>query len=151
MKNVNILFPGCGTWSFLPCLQNPLLCLIIGQINPVHIFITSFFTITCNHLILLICWNILNSHFKFDNLKRHVLTVPCISALNKILSMPGLKILLPSVSNCIFLCFPYHPSLLHSHHLVQTAKLWIMLFHPHFSSGPTFSSHYYSMPSIYYP
>jgi len=31
----------------LACLQNPFLYLIMGQMNPVHTFITHLFTISC--------------------------------------------------------------------------------------------------------
>jgi len=46
-------------------LQNPLLYLIMSHMNTAHTFITQLFTIPCNHLILLLCWNILHSHLTF--------------------------------------------------------------------------------------
>ena len=71
------------------CPHNPLLYLIISHINPEHTVITHLFTISCNHLILIICWNILN-YLKFE-----ILTVPCISVLNRFLSMLGSQNVLP--------------------------------------------------------
>ena len=61
-----ICLPVVEDEASLPSLQNPFLYLIISHINPVHTFITHLFMIPCNHLILLLCWNILNYHLKFE-------------------------------------------------------------------------------------
>ena len=100
-------------------LQNPLLYLIMSHMNPVHTFITHSFTITCNHLILLLCWNILNSHLKPEIPQRPVLTVPCIIALNNAMSMRGFQKCILLLSPTDFFS-PYPLSLLHKHPLVKT-------------------------------
>ena len=48
-----------------------------------HIVMTE-----CKHLILLWCWNILNSILELELLGRSELTVQCTNAFNRILSMP---------------------------------------------------------------
>ena len=100
-------------------LQNPLLYLIMSHMNPVHTFITHSFTITCNHLILLLCWNILNSHLKSEIPQRPVLTVPCIIALNNAMSMRRFQKCILLLSPTDFFS-PYPLSLLHKHPLVKT-------------------------------
>ena len=77
------------------------------------------FTITCNHLILLLCWNILNSHLKPEIPQRPVLTVPCIIALNNAMSMRGFQKCILLLSPTDFFS-PYPLSLLDKHPLVKT-------------------------------
>ena len=88
--------------------------------NPKHTFITHLFTIPCTHLIILLCWNILNSHLIPEILQRHVLRVACTGTLNRILSMHTSQI-------CSLLLFPteffmlFLPlSLLHKQHWLKT-------------------------------
>ena len=61
LKCLNVCLPIVDDEASL-CLQNPLPYLIMSHMNPVHTFITHLFTIPCNNLILLLCWNILNTH-----------------------------------------------------------------------------------------
>ena len=93
----------------LPCSQNPLPYLIMSNMNPVHTFITHLFTISCNHLTPLLCWNILNSHFQFEILYRPVVTVPCICALNRSVSMPRSQICSLLLSATEYLRLFLHP------------------------------------------
>jgi len=116
LKYLNIFLPIVEDEASL-CSQNPLLYLIMSHMNPVHTFITHLFTIPCNHLILLLCWSILNSHLKFEIPQRRVLTVACIIALNKILSMRGFQKCSLLLSQTDFFSLPL--SLLHKHHLVK--------------------------------
>ena len=83
-----ILISECGCLPIvedeasLPCMQNPLTYLNMTHMNPVHTFITNISTITCNHLFLLLCWNILILNLK--SCKDHCWQY---RALNRILSM----------------------------------------------------------------
>jgi len=87
LKYQNFFSPVAEYGTSLPYLQNPLLYLIMSHMNPVHTFITHLFTISCNHMILILCWNKLNSNLKSEIVWRPLLTVPCNSALNRFLPM----------------------------------------------------------------
>ena len=100
----------------LPCLQKQLLCLIMSHVIPGHTFITHLFMIPYNHLILLLCWNTVICLRKFEILHSPVLIVPCIIALNKILSMHRSQTCSLLLSPTEFFMFSYSLSLLHKHH-----------------------------------
>jgi len=53
--------------QIVTCLQNSLPYLILSHMDPVHTFTNHLFTIPCNHLILLLCYNIQSAHFKIWN------------------------------------------------------------------------------------
>jgi len=50
------------------CLIHLLPYLILSHMDPMHTVTTHLFTIPCNHLIRLLCCNILNSHLQFETL-----------------------------------------------------------------------------------
>ena len=103
----------------LPCLQNPLPYLIMSNMNPVHSFITHLFTISCTHPILLLCWNILKSHLKFQILYRPVDSNMHLCIKQNLVYAQVSKMFF-TLNPTEFLCFSYSLSLLHKHNLVQT-------------------------------
>jgi hypothetical protein len=118
LKYMNVLLPVVEDETSLLRLQNALPYLIMSHMNLVHTFITYLFTIPCNHLIHLICLKILNSHLKFQILYRPVLTVLCISAINRIMSMPMYKECSLFCLQLNILCFSYTLTLLHRHQFI---------------------------------
>jgi len=85
LKYVNLFLPVVDDEASSH-LQYSLLYLIMSHMNTVHTFVPHIYTIPCNQLILL-CWNILNSHLKSVIPYRPVLKAASICALNRILSM----------------------------------------------------------------
>ena len=64
--------------------------------------------IQCNHMILLWCWNIINSNFELQLLGRSELTVQCTNAFNRIPPIPRSTKQSPFFSlHLQFLCFLY--------------------------------------------
>ena len=62
----------------------------------------------CNHMIVLWCWNILNSNLELELLGRPDLTVQCTIAFNRILPMPRSTKYSFFSDQLQFLCFFYH-------------------------------------------
>jgi len=64
--------------------------------------------IQCKHQILLSCWNILNSNFELELLRRSELTVQRTNAFNRILPMPRSTKYFPFFSPQLqLLCFSF--------------------------------------------
>jgi len=117
LKDLNFCLPVVKEEASLPRLQNPFLYLIMSQMKQVHTFITHLFMIpckvTCSSYYAVTYWILIS------NLKtwKDVLQVPCIGALNWILSMPrSKKCSFPlSPTELCTVCWP-PLSLLHRHH-----------------------------------